>query len=283
MSDTSAVATRSNTMPAGQFVALVEKFKDLDPANFKAFLDIYRDEQDRQALAEFNASYAPMLAEVGKVSKDKSNPLYRSRYSSYEAMMDALEPIRIKYGIGIYFGCEPTGNPETMRPYLELFKGLHRRRVCEQDIRITVEGPKGGRPAMNEMQAMGSAVTYVRKSFLQMAFNLVPSEDSDDDGNSARTTRPPPPSAKPTGPLTDHARQVVETKQNAPDPNRARIDTFLEGFRTQCKGATTQEAADAILKDQGIMQGSDWLNRNAKQDWDEFCRIRDEMISRVFA
>lgn len=72
----------------------------------------------------------------------------------------------------------------------------------------------------------------------------------------------------------------AETKK--PDPNRARIDQFLKGFKERCMAAQTSDDCDAILKDGAIMQGADWLNRHSKPDWQEFCRLRDAMTLRFF-
>ena len=164
-----------NKLPASvgdQFVQLIDRFQNLDATKLQQVIDAYTGMQDRQAAAEFNESMASLLAEIPAVVKDKDNPLFLSKYASHEAIMEALAPSLKKYGIGVRFGSESTGNSNVARPFLRLFKGLYSE-THAIDIGVNAEGPKGGRPAMNVAQALGSGMTYARKYLLMNAFNLV--------------------------------------------------------------------------------------------------------------
>ena len=279
------------------FLTTAKEFKDLDPAAFKEFLTMYREEQDRNALAAFNEAYAATCAEILKVKKDKTNPLFRARYSSYEALWDAVEPVANRYGLRVSFGTEPTGNPDMLRLFIIIAKGTHTQREGI-DFSVPNEGPKGGRPAMTPAQAMGSAITYARKYLLQLALNLVPSEKTDDDGNSAAAhaeqPRPRQNGGGTAAEVDTRSKQAAQesrersangglTKEQAARKaaNADRERVFLDEFKARCAAAMSQEDAVKIIMDEGITPITDWLYKNSKDGWREYCEIRDAMTERL--
>jgi ERF superfamily len=260
------VSKMPTTVPAGtDLVQLIERFQNLDEVKLKAVLDAFKDMQDRQAKAEFNIAFAELLENLPPVLKDKNNPLFRSRYASHESIMDSLHPALKEYGIGARFGSSATGNPKVQQPFLVLFKGLYSE-THSFDISVAPEGPKGGRPAMNDAQALGSGLTYARKYLLMNAFNLVLEED-DDDGNAAGARRP-------RSGLRDHhvAQRMSEAGQaeqhngngngNGNGNRKPTLAEWLDGLQAECDAADTIDEAEQILKRPEVMNCDETLAKH---------------------
>lgn len=236
--------TKMPALIGDQFVQIIDRFKELDPIKLQQVIDSFTGMQDRQAKAEFNDTMAEVLAEIPAVIKDKTNPLFRSKYASHEAIMDALQPVLKKHGIGVRFGSESAGKLGVARPFLVIFKGLYSE-THAIDIGVNAEGPKGGRPAMNEAQALGSGMTYARKYLLMNAFNLVLSEDDDDGNASNRRPR--------SGLMDQNVRQAVDeagehTSSNGNGNGKPTIAEWFDSFQAECEAADSVDEAEAILK-----------------------------------
>lgn len=112
-----------------------------------------------------------VMRDLGSVKKDSKNPHYRSSYADLNSHLDAVEPILEKHGLILL---QPSGVDE-LGPYV---------------MSIVVEPTSGQfiRSRMNliltkqDMQQMGSAVTYARRYTLG---SLLAMKAEDDDGNSA--------------------------------------------------------------------------------------------------
>ena len=246
-----------NKLPASvgdQFVQLIDRFQNLDATKLQQVIDAYTGMQDRQAAAEFNESMASLLAEIPAVVKDKDNPLFRSKYASHEAIMEALAPSLKKYGIGVRFGSESTGNSNVARPFLRLFKGLYSE-THAIDIGVNAEGPKGGRPAMNVAQALGSGMTYARKYLLMNAFNLVLSEDDDDDNGVSNR----PKSGLRDQTVTNRMNEGHAGEENGGNGNgkKKTVYEWFDEFQAECDAADTMDECDAILKREQVMNSDE--------------------------
>lgn len=275
-------------MPAaGDVVALIERFKDLDSQKLRDVIEMYVKMQDRAALAEFNDAMSAAHSEIVKVERDKPNPLFKSRYSSLEAQYDACEPALKKYGVLLRFGSEPTSDPNVMRLSCILSKGLYTEKHTI-DVAIAVEGPKGGRPAMSAAQARGSVMTYARKYLMQMVLNLVSADDiTDDDGNAGG--RPPR-----SGLMPDHIRREMQEKidpktgevaqngnGNGGPSYEERKAQWLDELQARMDAADTQAEAEKILKEPAVEN----CERVFAKDADTVAKIQDLkriMIARIW-
>lgn len=260
----------ATTLSTGtDLVQLIERFQNLDEVKLKSIIDSFKDMQDRQAKAEFNMSFVDLLAEIKPIVKDKINPLFRSRYASHLAIMEPLQPLLNKHSIGVRFGSEATGNPKVQRPFLVLFKGLYSE-THSIDISVAAEGPKGGRPAMNDAQALGSGMTYARKYLLMNAFNITLEED-DDDANGAGDRRPR--SGLRDKNVTDRmmqnydegkARTEGEQHGNGNGNGKPTLAEWLDGLQAECDAADTMDEAQAILQRPEVLNCDETLAKHPK-------------------
>jgi hypothetical protein len=127
--------------------------------------------------------YRKLLAakkEIGKISKDSTNPFFKSKYFDVNALLEHVEPILQHYGLVLL---QPIKNNAVFTIIVDSESG-------EQiDSGITL-------PNLTDPQKLGSAITYYRRYTLQSLLGL---QAEDDDAN--KVSRP----AKPV----DYTRQIT--------------------------------------------------------------------------
>ena len=104
--------------------------------------------------------------EIGKISKDSTNPFFKSKYFDVNALLEHVEPI-------------------LQGKDLLLLQPIDKGVVITQIIDVeTGEKVESGieLPSLSDPQKLGSAVTYYRRYTLQSLLGL---QAEDDDGNKA--------------------------------------------------------------------------------------------------
>lgn len=109
--------------------------------------------------------------EMGSAVKDSKNPHFRSKYASLSAVIDAVIPVLNANGVGVLQLPRLEGSEVQLTTILMHTSG--------QVLSSTVGAPMAKK---QDAQAVGSAITYLRRYSLQSIMGL-PVED--DDGNAA--------------------------------------------------------------------------------------------------
>lgn len=146
------------------------------------------------ALAKFNTN-------VQRIEKDATNPHFKNRYSTLDAILDEVRPLLAEQGLSIIQ--MPSGDGDQLKLTTML---IHISGEWIESDSITM------RPTKNDPQGVGSATTYARRYGL-CAFLGLSTGDVDDDGNHAsqpqRATQTPqnvpqsaPHNPQPTQPAT---------------------------------------------------------------------------------
>lgn len=117
--------------------------------------------------------------EMGKLAKDSTNPYFKSKYASLEAVLDVVKPIFLQNGIAI---CQGSGTSGTNGA-----TGINviTRLIHESGQWIETDFPVP--LAKQDAQAAGSASSYGRRYSLKGLASLA---EEDDDGSSASDTDP---------------------------------------------------------------------------------------------
>ena len=117
--------------------------------------------------------------EVGKLSKDSTNPHFRSKYADIDTVLDAIrEPLK---KAGLCFTQLPQqGGLKTVISTIDGDSSIEG--FCEYNL------------SKNDMQGLGSAITYARRYSLVSMLGL---EAEDDDGNKAVQPNPQPKAENP--------------------------------------------------------------------------------------
>jgi hypothetical protein len=130
---------------------------------------------DRKDLA---AALVKAQASMGAAVKDSKNPHYRSSYASLSAVIDAVVPCLNEQGVAVM------QLPHLDESYVQLTTIL--MHTSGQMLSSTVATPMGKK---QDAQAVGSAITYLRRYALQSIMGL-PVEDDDGNAASRRTVQP---------------------------------------------------------------------------------------------
>lgn len=110
--------------------------------------------------------------EIKPVKKDKTNPHFKNQYATLSAVIDTIQPLLEKHKLNYY----QTLNIKDGIHYLTtiLFNVEKTDDILSIEIPLFIE--------KNDMQKLGSALTYARRYGLITLLGL---EQEDDDGNSA--------------------------------------------------------------------------------------------------
>ena len=112
-----------------------------------------------------------LINEIGKISKDKTNPFYKSSYFDINTLMEHLKPLLEKHKLMLI---QPLTNVDG-RPALKT-------RIYDLEKNAVILNADITLPDLQDPQKMGSCITYYRRYALQSALCL---EAEDDDANYA--------------------------------------------------------------------------------------------------
>jgi len=165
--------------------------------------------QHSTELGDLATALSAAQGEFEAVSKDSTNPFFKSRYSSLPTVVKSATPILVKHGLSIsqFPGHDDHGH--TLTTWL-----LHKSGQFIQDtMRL--------KPVKDDPQGQGSALTYGRRYSYMAALGLVADEDDDGNAGSATKAKAParPKSAPPKTPTP--TPEKAATAQTT-DPNRIR-------------------------------------------------------------
>ena len=122
-------------------------------------------------MKELYKSLGKVKSEVGAISKEETNPFFKSKYFDINGLIKHIEPLLSKNG-------------------LILLQPIHEGNVCSQIIHIETGDKIESSMTMQELtdpQKMGSMITYYRRYTLQSLLGL---QAEDDDGNAASKAKP---------------------------------------------------------------------------------------------
>ncbi len=152
---------------------------DVDPQKMHAILDVQERMMNKQAEIFFNRDFTALQAELPIIKKDGKivhKGALISNFATYEQIMAKIRPLLIKHGFGLRFNTEPTGDKIIITATLS-----HKDGHSITD-RVPLSIDSSG--AKNNVQGVGSTISYGKRYLTGMLLNLV-FEGEDDDGNSA--------------------------------------------------------------------------------------------------
>lgn len=138
--------------------------------------------EDRAAEQAFNAAMVRCQQRIAKLPPlVKNKPGYQFKYTPYEDIQTAIEPIYLEEGFAPSWTTKDSPLAEHMRIVMVLMHSQGHSREYSIDIPIDgKEGSKGGKSSMNDLQAHGSTFSYGMRYLLKGAFNVkLVGEDND--------------------------------------------------------------------------------------------------------
>lgn len=124
---------------------------------------------------EFSEALSKAQGEIKHAKLDSKNPHFRSEYASLEAHIDNIKPALAKHGLSLAQGVESKDGQLWLISRL-----IFGEEIFETGIPLIL--------SKNDMQGLGSAVSYARRYSVAALFNM---GSDDDDGNEAVTNKHP--------------------------------------------------------------------------------------------
>lgn len=168
------------------------------------------------------AALAAAQAEMGAALKDSVNPAFKSKYADLAAVIEAVRPALTRHGITFF---QPLVQDEFGRGVKTILAHGESDTLVECTVPVIV--------GKNDMQGLGSAITYARRYGLMGMAGIAA---DDDDGNAAAAsvkgnTNPT------TEALGDAWRDGIldSLPENATPQQKAKAfaDAICEGFRSK--------------------------------------------------
>lgn len=134
-----------------------------------------------ESIREISKALVAFQSEVETIKKSAKNPFFKSKYASLADILNVIREPLAKNGLA--FAQFPTGNSE-LETIIMHESGEFISSSCQMQ------------PAKNDPQAIGSAITYMRRYALGAILGL--NIEGDDDGNAASGKTTDTPAYKPS-------------------------------------------------------------------------------------
>lgn len=181
--DLAASQLENGTTSLLNFVALAVKDKDIDVSKLDALLRMQREIVADEAKLKFNQALARMTTGKLRVKKNGRVDLGQGKggydFATWPDMDDVLRPLMEREGFTLSFNMETKdGGGAVVSGTLLHIEG-HSRTVT---VPLALDAGAG----RNNLQAMGSTLSYGKRYCAEMLFNIV-REGADDDGKLGGT------------------------------------------------------------------------------------------------
>jgi hypothetical protein len=162
-------------------------------------------------MSETIGAIAPALvkaqAEIKPIIKDSTNPAFRSKYTSLDAIMEVVRPVLAKHGLFV------------VQSVLDTIDGEHSTSIMVESRVIHASGEWIAGvvqvPVMQQTShGFGSALSYGRRYSLSALLSLA--SDEDDDGNGALQAQQARPQIKPGPPQQTTLKKLAPTPKPIP-------------------------------------------------------------------
>ena|SRR3990167_5379071 len=114
---------------------------------------------------------ATVQYELGRLVKDEMNPHFKNRYYTLDSLLEALKPLLKKHGLQVLQTVESSAGNGRRLLKTEVYGGMG---ITSSSIEL---------PNTDDMQKLGSAITYAQRYSLKTLFLV--EGDEDDDGNAS--------------------------------------------------------------------------------------------------
>jgi hypothetical protein len=135
------------------------------------------------SIAQLADALAKAQAGIKSITKDRTNPHFKNRYATLDAILDAVRPTLAAQGLSIVQGASESTQGFNVETYLVHSSGEYIANVVAVPV------------SKQDAQGVGSAMTYGRRYGVSALLAL--STDEDDDGEAAAKKPAPKPEPKP--------------------------------------------------------------------------------------
>lgn len=127
--------------------------------------------QHSEHIGKLADALAKAQADIKAIGKDRTNPHFKNRYATLDAILDTIRPTLAKHGLSIVQGASDTTTGFNVETWLVHASGEYIANVVAVPV------------SKQDAQGVGSALTYGRRYGVSALLAL--STDEDDDGEAA--------------------------------------------------------------------------------------------------
>lgn len=167
------------TDQAGSFIAAIERAAmnpEVDPQKMQQLLDVQERILNKQAESAFTRALAALQAELPTITHTgqiKVRGVVQSTYAKYEDIDKVLRPLLVKHGFSLSFDTQTVENGINVYGTLSHVEGYSK--MAYIPLPFDTSGNK------NNVQSVGSTISYGKRYVVGMLINLV-TQGEDDDG-----------------------------------------------------------------------------------------------------
>jgi hypothetical protein len=214
---------------------------DVQPEKAVAMAELMFRLEDRDARAAFINAKVCAISEMPKIGKDAENAHTRQRYARWEYAQPIITPVLSRHGLVLNFDVSQTEGRVAVAPILS-GHGWE-----ERGSAIVLPADKGS--GRNDVQAVGSSVSYGKRYAAFAMLNIVTGGlAEDDDGNAGGGTP-----ADPYEALAEHERELV-------DEGRSRAADGVELYAEWFKSKSAEQRGFLAYNKAG--NGKSWHDQN---------------------
>lgn len=170
-----AVVVKTGNTPAEMINAAVAKGANLE--QLKGLLELQKDYEAMNAKKAFIKAMTAFKAEAPKVTKDKKNSQYNSRYTSLSNLVNTVNPVLSKHGLSASWDIAQNG---IIKVTCAITHELGHRETASASAPADVSGVK------NAIQQIKSTITYLKAVTFESICGLASTDANlDDDGTGA--------------------------------------------------------------------------------------------------
>lgn len=156
----------------------------------------------KQKPATIYAALSAAQAAMGRALKDVNNQHFKTKYADLASVQDACMPALLENGFAVI---QPVERDDAGNLYVRTILAHESGETLECAVPLMI--------GKNDMQGLGSAITYARRYGLLCMSGVAP---EDDDGNAAvQNKRGDGPVVEPNAPATITADQLRELSEKA--------------------------------------------------------------------
>ena len=177
-----AVPVVIDQSPVSLLGAIVTLAKDphVDVTKLKSLMEMQTDMEERERERKFNEAYSRLSGQLPRVKKNGTIDLGKGKpipFARWEDMDAVIRPLMAAEGFSLRFNSFPRdgGGAEITG------KLIH---IAGHKEPATVYLPLDAGPGRNNLQAMGSTISYGKRYVAEMLLNIV-REGQDDDGHAS--------------------------------------------------------------------------------------------------
>lgn len=167
-------------------------------------------------VGELFGALAKAQMEMEMAKQDSKNPFFKSNYADLAAIVKASRPYLAKNGLCVIQRIVPNG----IGDYLYTVLGHASGQFIESKMRIN--------PPKNDIQTIGSYITYLRR-YCYAAIVGVVAADEDDDGESAMVEARKG-KDQPAKPVAGLSKERLEVLAGALEGHEDILESLLKGF-----------------------------------------------------